>query len=364
MKINILLRTRQLICALAAILSAAAVFVFSPSVRSGISDGIYLCISSVIPSLFIFTAIALFISSSGLAALAGKLAEPVSKRLFGINGEQAAVMLLSFVSGYPVGARLIADLYRRNRITREKGCLMLLYSVNAGPAFIITAVGVSVMGSESDGVRLLVSHLSASLIMAAAVGFYIKKSDSKKGPDMHQDIGMDSGRVYLSDVFVNSVSGAASAMISICAFVVLFSGIGGIVSVLPLSSKASESVKALLEVTVGIQSCTRNNIGKASFLLGFGGISVLFQVISSAGELRPSALPLLLSRIVHGTLSFTVIKLTEHFFPRSVETVSAGTPVAGGAVHTSPAACAALIFLSFVLIFYTRSAKSHVQKTE
>lgn len=344
-----------MICALAAAAAGVAVFAYSPSVRNGVRDGVDLCVSSVIPSLFIFTVLAVFVFSSGLAALAGRLVEPVFKRLFGLSGEQSAVMLLSFVSGYPVGARLIASMYDRGGISLFKGRLMLLYCVNAGPAFIVTAVGAAVLGSASDGVRLLISHLSASTVMAAALGFIIKR---KEGTDVRLVRAEKSAgdKVCLSDVFVSSVSDASVTMLSICAFVVLFSGIGGMVEALPVSKAAIRTVRGLLEVTVGLQDCTRGELGRAAFLLGFGGISVLFQVTSAARSLRPSAALLLLSRVIHGTLSWVIVSIAERAFPRSLETVSAGAPVLGGALHTSPPAAAALILLSVVLIIYTKTA--------
>lgn len=327
------------------------VFKYTDALKSGIRQGLYLCGYVVIPSLFVFTAISLFISSSGLAFFFGKFLEPLSSKLFALDGEQFSCFILSLLSGYPTGARLISNLYERGRISAQKARLMLLYCINAGPAFIVTAVGVIILNSNSDGVRLLIAHILSSIIMAAIVGIYIKN----KGLFIQKRNNLaQNKRTYLSDSFVESVSSAAVSMFYICGFVILFSGIGGLVDCLPISKGVLQNIKGFLEVTVGIQNCTRKTLEKAAFLLGFGGLSVMLQVMSAAKEFKPSFFLIFLSRIVHGVLSAGIVAINNMVFPRTLQTVSLGEPIKQVTIHTSPFAAAALVFLSIVLICYVK----------
>ncbi len=332
----------------AAVLSAVAVLTCSDTVRGSVRDGISLCLTSVIPSLFLFTAIALFISYSGVSSVLGRLVSPVFRLIFGLDGALATAFLLSAVSGYPVGARLIDSHYQNGSVTRAKALKMLTFSVNAGPAFIVTAVGKGVLGSGSDGWRLVLAHFTASCILAATARLLPDRLFAKNGAEPASPTVKSTLPLSLSDVFVRSVNDAAKTMLSVCGFVVFFAGVGGVVKALPYGGLA----QGFLEVTVGVQSCSRQQLSKVAFLLGFGGISVIFQVLSSAKCVRPPISLIVVSRVLHGAVSAGIILLLEIISPR---TLSAGSFGIGGtpAVYTSPFAAVALLVLCVALLVFT-----------
>lgn len=347
-------RILVVIVALFSALAITTVFVCSEVLKAGIMQGLLLCFSVVIPSLFVFTAISLFIANSGILVKIGRFTEKFSIWLFGLDGQQFSCFILSLVSGYPTGARIIADLYERKQISLQKGKLMLLYSINAGPAFIVTAVGSFVLHSRSDGVRLLIAHILSSVIMALVTARFMKNNDLKQNTE---PISQPQQKIFIADSFVTSVTNSAVTMLNVCSFVVIFSGLGSILSSLPIGSQPIRHIRSLLEVTVGIQGCTRKQLEETAFYLGFGGISVLCQVTSAAKALRPSFLKLLFSRLIHGSLSAAVIYVLEKLFPRYLATVSFGNPVSKGSITTSPIASIALIFLSIVLICFVGRKK-------
>ena len=69
------------------------------------------------PSLLPFFFLSLLITNLGITAnLSNKLSKPTAF-LYNVNGVASFVQLMSFISGYPVGAKLIAELYKE-RITK------------------------------------------------------------------------------------------------------------------------------------------------------------------------------------------------------------------------------------------------------
>lgn len=91
------------------ILAFIALILADPEVcTSGVAEGIIISGRIIIPSLFPFTACVLFLSGSG-ALSPFRYLSPVTKRIFNINGELFAIMLLSCIGGYPIGAKLLNE---------------------------------------------------------------------------------------------------------------------------------------------------------------------------------------------------------------------------------------------------------------
>ncbi len=351
MKFSVTIGIKKCLCVLFAAVSAFSLFWFSQTARAGIKSGLLLCFNSVIPSLFLFTVLAIFISKTGVAEGIGLFLEPLSRRLFHLDGRQTAIMLVSLISGFPVGARLINGMYREKQIDIKTANTMLLYCVNAGPAFIITAVGQMVLGSASDGKRLLIAHVLSTVILAVIFGRILPKVRPQKSSEKPEFT------MPLGNVFVQSVTEAAKTMLNICAFVVVFSSVSAVVQKAGLPHAVTKTVCGLLEVTVGVQTLTRNQLPTVAFLLGFGGFSVIFQVMAAAGDIKPSFLKLVASRLLHAFFSSTFIKVFEALWPRTLKTMSAGVQISGAAVNTSPFAAMALVFLSVVLVLFIDSSK-------
>lgn len=101
---------------------------------SGASQGIELCLETLIPALFPF----LFLSSISKNLLLGtssKLATLVTLPLKLPSGTES-IFLLGILGGYPVGAKLVSDAYKNGDIPKADAERMLMFSSNAGPSFI------------------------------------------------------------------------------------------------------------------------------------------------------------------------------------------------------------------------------------
>ncbi len=334
--------------------AAIGITVLSKTVRNGVIDGLTLCTERVIPSLFLFTVVALFISYSGTGQVLGRLLSPLARVLWGLEGEVLTAWLISTISGYPVGSKLIGTLYKNGGITRAKALKTLTFSINAGPSFIITAVGVGSLDSASDGRRLLFSHLLATFIMAFAVKFLPDRLFSKSADNPTEKTFPKASALCVSDALVQSVSDAGRTMLTVCTFVVFFSGVGGMLSILP--NGISNTAIQILEVTVGVQNCTRSQLPLVAFLLGFGGFSVIFQIKAAAGKLKPPLTMLILSRLIHGMISSCIIIVAEQICPRTITTGSFGNSPNNIGLHTSPFAAAALMLLCAVLLVFTQNS--------
>ena len=90
---------------------------FPRAVFNGASEGLLLWFQIVFPTLFPFMLITnLLMESGGLACISRILRRPF-RRIFGVSGNGSFAVLAGFLCGYPMGAKVTADLLRSGRIT-------------------------------------------------------------------------------------------------------------------------------------------------------------------------------------------------------------------------------------------------------
>ena len=127
---------------LLASLTLAFLLLKNPSVASrGIKNGLLTVGGVLIPSLFPFMTLACFIENSGVSEIIGRVLSPVVRIVFHLPEDTAATILMSFIGGFPVGAKMTDSLYREGKITSVEASRMYLFCINAGPAFTVSAVG-------------------------------------------------------------------------------------------------------------------------------------------------------------------------------------------------------------------------------
>lgn len=319
-------------------------FTSSSQVADGIRDGLMLCAQVVIPSLFPFMVMSEFATRSGAADLLLKPLAKLLAPLLRLPPQACSSMLLSFFSGYPTGASLVARLIENKVIDSPTAARMMTYCVNAGPAMILFAVGSCMLGSIRVGWVLLACHLAASLI----IGIITARFASAPQDAVTKHSQYEKG----ADAFVNGTAASCRQMLTICGFVTLFSSI---MSVLP---ENAAFLFPLLEVTKGCEWLAVSGYGAPiiAVALGFGGVSVMFQVLSMAKGCV-SFVRLLLSRLCHAGLSAALCAILIHVFPASIEAASNGVAVFAG-YHATMIPCTLAMLLTASTMLWTAACKN------
>ena len=142
--------------------SLAVLILDSKSSLRGARDGIALCISVVIPSLYPF----LFLSAMLPSRLLGTRVRSIGGlcRLCGVPAGAESLLLLSFLGGYPIGAKMVYDCYRQGCISKPTACRMLGFCNNAGPAFLFGMIGGLFTDKRTVWMLWLIHILSALLV--------------------------------------------------------------------------------------------------------------------------------------------------------------------------------------------------------
>ena len=136
---------------------------------------------SVLPSVLPFIFFTKTLSALGQVEKAVRPFAPFSKKLFGTPPISFCTFLMAILSGYPVGSKMISDLYASGKITKVEATRMSAFCSTSGPMFIIGAVGVNMFKSAQIGYILFLSHVFSAFLNGIIFRRYGEERKAKSG---------------------------------------------------------------------------------------------------------------------------------------------------------------------------------------
>lgn len=315
-----LTRGQMLFCIMSA-LAMLITFLLSDVAIEAMSEGMRICVSTVIPSLFPFMVFSELLISSGAAELVGRYLGIVPAKIFGLSKEGSAALIIGFLCGFPIGSRSAISLYERGRICKGELLHILSFCNNPSSAFLISAVGVSLFGSQRLGIMLYAAHMFSSCIIGAFGRVYFKK-EKRKNEYYVLSKGSGADREGFVSAFTGAVSGSAGSVLIICAFVIFFSALVGYLRFFANIAGLPEYAIALLfgffEMTGGMSAVAQlggeSAILLAAALSGWSGLSVAFQFVGICKEHRFPLKPYFVSKICCALLNVVFVLVMIRFF--------------------------------------------------
>ena len=352
-------KNRQGLAAAAALAFGVLVLAVPEAATRGFAGGTALCLQSVLPALFPFFVVCELLTAAPPLAV---LLRPMQRVLGLESAETARALLLSWVGGYAVCARLAGQLYGAGRITRRDAALLQVLGCCSGPGCVIGCVGGALLGNVRLGVVLYAAQIGANLgagavcqLLSHIVGANIVRPSSWRGcafperpltsetarvrtmfapTDCTREVSGRSkvlsptrcGGSHLAEGakgLPQAISSAVTSSLSVCGCVVFFRIVGAVLlAVLPLPPTA---VSAALEVSAGCADFAA--LGGAAALYGCCaclsvlGVSVWAQLRLFAGAAyRPRLL--VFSRAVHLVLLQLLVRVCAQLLPGSVTACS------------------------------------------
>ena len=126
--------------------------------------GLKLWATTVLPSLLPFFFFTALFTATGVSVLFIKAFKRPAKILFNADGILIYIRIMSLISGYPVGAKIISDLYLGGVISKEQAKKYALSTSTSGPIYVVGTVAISLFNSPKLGAVLLISHYLSSLL--------------------------------------------------------------------------------------------------------------------------------------------------------------------------------------------------------
>ena len=347
-------------------------------VAAGVRAGLENCAGVLIPSLFPFMILAGLITSTGAGSALSRSVSVFSRRVLNMPENMGTVLLMSFLGGFPVGARMLSDMLARGETDRDTASRALCCCVNAGPSFLISAVGAGLLHSRTAGLLLLAAQLLSAFIVGAFVFSGALAGRPAAGP--HHRFPSEHG------AFVAAVRSASASMLSVCAFVVAFAAITALLSAVGAVGVLAQSLGALfpalgapffsavlsgaLEVTNGcIQASAlggRAGFTLCAFLTSFSSLSIMFQVRACfSQENLPRFGPFYRSRLAHGAITALLANLFYQLLPaQTLSVMAAGSARAAAVPDTPNRLVTALCLICMCAILLPDGPRKRIRMTE
>jgi len=306
--------------------------VFPQDMINATKSGLTLWSNIIVPSLFPFLILSELIQISALPHLFEKCFAPVMKSIFKLPGISAIAVFLGMTGGYPIGAKTTTDLLKNHSISQNAANHMITFVNNAGPLFILGAIGIGLYHSTTIGILLLLSHYLSALFTGILFRFLHQTTDTEAPTTaVHFEVIRLSN---LSRILTDAIKRSIQLIFIVGGFIIIFSILNSILEktgILLLLSKllfpnidikTSYSILiGILEVTTGVNKIAFLQIPLlykliiTSMLLGFAGFSVHLQTLSviSNTNIRISRYlsGKILQSIFSGIITYTLLLKTK-----------------------------------------------------
>jgi len=212
---GVLMRRRFFIIALGLL---ALLFVIFPDISShGAENGLMLWFNIIVPSLCPFMIISTMLVKLNVTNYISSLFYPVFHKVFRLSKEGCYPAVVGMLSGYPLGAKTVADLYKTDAFSRKEAQYLLGFCNNASPMFMLEYIGVKCMGLKQPVFMLAIIYLSA--FINAFLEFYtpVDKPGSMGNNTVKQK------KYSVMEALDESILGSAVTLVKVGGYIILFS---------------------------------------------------------------------------------------------------------------------------------------------
>lgn len=292
-------------------------FIISPAIYSkSCLNAISVWALNVLPTLLPFFILTRLIV--GLTTPKPNRVDKVFNRLYNTPALTSVIFVLSVISGYPMGAKLICNLFEGKIIEQDDAKRMLSFCSISGPMFIVGTVGVGIFLSYKAGLIILLSNILASLINGLIYRGKRKILQEKKEITFGEHKNLLQSSVYdalISVLMVGAYIVLSFLIVDLLKNTHVLSLIANFICKIFkfFNVKAVEAVLAgIIEITRGVLDLQASGISLsiktiiASGIIGFGGFSVMMQSYSFLTTLKIKMKTMFLQKLTQGVLCLII----------------------------------------------------------
>lgn len=329
-----------IIIAFLTVIITILIVIFSEEAFNAALEGLKIWWEVVFPSLLPFFIIAEILMGLGVVHFLGALLEPLMKPLFKVPGVGAFAMAMGLASGYPIGAKITANLRRKKLCTKTEAERLVSFTNTADPLFMIGAVAVGMFHRAELGIIIASVHYISSIILGLIMRFY-------RGNEPEPDI--TPTRKIQKNIFVNafnelitarkndgrplgellgdSVRESINTLLMVGGFIILFSVITKIIMVTGFIKLISSLlifslepfglsqatvlplISGFFEITNGTNLASQaqtpllEQLIATNIIIAWSGLSVHAQVATMVNGTDIKLKPYIYARIIQGLLA-------------------------------------------------------------
>lgn len=252
-------------------------------------NGITTWSTILVPALFPFFVFSSLFGKTEIVKYLSKKSSKLTNVLFNCPGKSGYIYLISIMSGYPVGSKLVADLYMSGQISKGQAFRTTSFTSNSGPMFILGTVGIGFLGSATAGYIMLLSHAIGAVINGLIYRkFRLWDNETKTNNFIHVDEKTSINDTMWNSIFPILIIGAFVCLFFIISQIAidikLFYPLEIIFEKFGVEKEVTDSfLSGLLEITKGTKDISSTNLSLtlktiiSCFIISFGGIATFFQ---------------------------------------------------------------------------------------
>lgn len=292
------------------------------------STGLNLWLMKMVPTLLPFMILSGIMIRMNLTEGFVRVLHPFLHRIFGTSKNGSYTIIMGFLCGFPMGARIVGELYESGKLSREEAARLLYFCNNIGPIYFLSYV-VPTLSIDKPLIPLLLMYgipLVYGMILCRAS--YLRRLPTLfRKPAAHNPTPAASGHsdnLYDSNTLSgNGGHGAHTAhsmplLAAIDASVL--SGLLGIAKLggymvffnllniifVPFRHTNADLLavyRCILEITSGIDYSGQKLFYPILILLPFGGFSCIAQTYSMIRQTDLSVRPYIFHKVIQTAIT-------------------------------------------------------------
>ncbi|NLB73629.1 MAG: sporulation integral membrane protein YlbJ [Firmicutes bacterium] len=320
------------------------VIVLYPSVAFQASvEGLRVWWEIVFPALLPFFVAAEILMALGVVHFLGVLLEPFMRPVFDVPGVGAFALAMGITGGYPIGAKITANLRRRGLCNQIEGERLAAFTNTADPLFMSGAVAVGMFHAPDLAGSICGVHYISAIILGVLLRLH-GGSQRRKVPEtgltgkgnifrraFHElyKARQADGRP-IGQIFGDSVRDSVGSLLLVGGFIMMFSVIIDVLTVSgalklieapltlimgPLKIKdtlISPVISGLFEITLGTELASKaaapllDRLMVANAVIAWSGLSVFGQVSAMVSGTDIRMAPYFIARLIHATVAAVI----------------------------------------------------------
>lgn len=292
---------KQVFTACCIILLFFSMLLLPKEVFEGAANGLLLWFHTVLPTLLPFVIVSNLLIYTNSICYISRFLGPVLKKIFHVSENGSFAILTGFLCGYPMGAKVTADLVHTKRISLSEGQYLLSFCNNTSPMFIISYIVLQNFKNE----QLIFPALIILLLPPVLCSFLFRIYHKPKPLPAADLIRQQNTICFQFQIVDNCIMSAFETITKVGGYIMLFSILIKIAESTPINITAFHTfLLPLLEITNGIPLLLHTyktdlfHYLTVFFLASFGGFCAVAQTSSMIQQTRLSIIPYIIEKLI------------------------------------------------------------------
>lgn len=246
-------------------------------------EGLYQWAAKMVPTLFPFMMISSIMVYSGADQELGRMLSHILKKIYKYNSYGLYAIFMGFFCGFPMGAKVVSDLYEQRKINQSEASTLLTFCNNIGPAYFM---GIIIPILHECGYHNTLPFVFGMYGIPAIYGIVMGRLHAAKFRPSDKSYENDTSRLSLAATLKKSCIDNTQSLIILGGYITFTNAFRIFFDFMPLSASNKNVLSSFLEIIGGVQAIytalllPEQKIFWIMTALCFGGISCIMQTSS------------------------------------------------------------------------------------